>query len=37
MKNTTAQNLNEKWEAKWLHGQFPHSLDKGLIDKQQSY
>jgi hypothetical protein len=29
--------LKERWEAKRLHGQFKRSLDKGLIDKEQSY
>jgi hypothetical protein len=34
---TIARNLKESWEAKRLHGQFPRSLDEGLIDKEQSY
>jgi hypothetical protein len=34
IKNTTAQNMKERWEAKRLHGQFPHSLDEELIDKK---
>jgi hypothetical protein len=29
--------MKERWEAKRLHGQFPRSLDEGLIDKEQSY
>jgi hypothetical protein len=37
MKTTIARNLKERWEAKRLHGQFPRSLDEGLIDKEQSY
>jgi hypothetical protein len=37
IKDTTAHNLKERWEAKTLHGKFPHSLDEGLIDKEQSY
>jgi hypothetical protein len=37
LKSTTAGNLKERWEAKRLHGQFPQSLDEGLIDKEQSY
>jgi hypothetical protein len=32
-----ARNLKERWEAKRLHGQFPRTLDEGLIDKEQSY
>jgi hypothetical protein len=26
-----------KWEEKGMHGQFPRSLDKKLVDKEQSY
>jgi hypothetical protein len=37
IKTTTARNLRERWEAKRLHGQFPQSLDEGLIDKKQSH
>jgi hypothetical protein len=37
IKTTIAWNLNERREAKRLHGQFPRSLDKGLTDKEQSY
>jgi hypothetical protein len=37
IKTTIARNLKERWEAKRLHGQFPQSLDEGLIDKEQSY
>jgi hypothetical protein len=29
--------MKERWEAKRLHGQFPHSLDEGLVDKELSY
>jgi hypothetical protein len=36
IKTTIARNLKERWEAKRLHGQFPRSLDEGLIDKGQS-
>jgi hypothetical protein len=28
---------NNNNKAKGLHGQFPRSLDEGLIDKEQSY
>jgi hypothetical protein len=35
IKTTIARNLKERWEAKRLHGQFPWSLDEGLIDKEQ--
>jgi hypothetical protein len=37
IKTTIARNLKERWEAKRLHGQFPQSLDEGLIEKEQSY
>jgi hypothetical protein len=36
IKTTIARNLKERCEAKTLHGQFPWSLDEGLIDKEQS-
>jgi hypothetical protein len=36
IKTSTVRNLKEIWEAKRLHGQFPQSLDEGLIDKEQS-
>jgi hypothetical protein len=36
-KNTIARNLKESLEEKRLCGQFPRSLDEGLIDKEQSY
>jgi hypothetical protein len=35
--NIITQNLKEKWEEKGMHGQFPRSLDKKLVDKEQSY
>jgi hypothetical protein len=31
IKNTIASKLKLSWEAKRLHGQFPRSLDEGLI------
>jgi hypothetical protein len=37
IKTTIVRNLKERWEAKRLHGQFPRSLDEGLINKEQSY
>jgi hypothetical protein len=37
IKTTIARNLKERWEAKRLYGQFPRSLDEGLINKEQSY
>jgi hypothetical protein len=37
IKTIIARNLKERWEAKTLHGEFPRSLDEGLIDKEQSY
>jgi hypothetical protein len=37
IKTTIARNLKERWEAKRMHGQFPWSLDEGLIDKEKSY
>jgi hypothetical protein len=37
IKTTISRNLKERWEAKRLHGQFPRSLDEGLIHKEQSY
>jgi hypothetical protein len=37
IKTTLARKLKERWEAKRLHGQFPRSLDEGLINKEQSY
>jgi hypothetical protein len=37
IKTTIARNLKERWEAKRLHGQFPESLDEGLINNEQSY
>jgi hypothetical protein len=36
IKNIT-QNIKGKWEEKRMHGQFPHSLDEKLVDKEQSY
>jgi hypothetical protein len=36
IETTIARNLKERWEQKRLHGQFPQSLDEGLIDKEQS-
>jgi hypothetical protein len=36
IKNIT-QNIEGKWEEKRMHGQFPHSLDEKLVDKEQSY
>jgi hypothetical protein len=37
IKTTIARNLKERLGAKRLYGQFPQSLDEGLIDKEQSY
>jgi hypothetical protein len=37
IKTTIARNLKERWEAKRLRGQFPRSLDEGLIYKEQYY
>jgi hypothetical protein len=37
IKTKIARNLKERWEVKRLHGQFPRSLDEGLIHKEQSY
>jgi hypothetical protein len=37
IKTTIARKLKERCEAKRLHGQFPRSLDEGLINKEQSY
>jgi hypothetical protein len=37
IKDTIARNLKEMWKEKRLHGQFPRSLDEGLIDKEHSY
>jgi hypothetical protein len=37
IKTTIARNLKERWQAKRLHGEFPQSLDEGLIYKEQSY
>jgi hypothetical protein len=37
IKTTIARKLKERWEEKRLHGQFPWSLDEGLINKEQSY
>jgi hypothetical protein len=37
IKTTIARNLKERWESTRLHGQFPRSLDEGLINKEQSY
>jgi hypothetical protein len=31
------QNIKGKWEEKRTRGQFPHSLDEKLVDKEQSY
>jgi hypothetical protein len=36
IKNIT-QIIKGKWEEKWMHGQFPRSLDEKLVDKGQSY
>lgn len=33
IKDIIAQNIKETW----LHGQFPHSTDEKLVDKEQSY
>jgi hypothetical protein len=37
IKNIITQNLKGTWEEKRVHGQFPRSLDKKLVDKEQSY
>jgi hypothetical protein len=37
IKTTIDRKLKDRWEAKRLHGQFPQSLDEGLISKEQSY
>jgi hypothetical protein len=37
IKNLITQNIRGKWEEKRMHGQFPRSLDKKLMDKEQSY
>jgi hypothetical protein len=37
IKNIIAQSVKEKWEAKRMHGQSPHSLHEKLVDKEQSY
>jgi hypothetical protein len=31
------KNMKEKWERKWMHGQFPRSLDDMLVDSEQTY
>jgi hypothetical protein len=36
-KNHNSQEPEGKMGSKRLHGQFPRSLDEGLIDKEQSY
>jgi hypothetical protein len=36
IKNKMAQN-KKKWEDKRMHGQFPRSLGKKLVNKEQSY
>jgi hypothetical protein len=37
IKNIITRNIKGKWEEKRMHGQFPHSLDEKLVDKEQSY
>jgi ribosomal protein L11 methylase PrmA len=37
IKNIITQNIKGKWEEKWMHGQFPRSLDEEFVDKKQSY
>jgi hypothetical protein len=37
IKNIITQNIKGKWGEKRMHGQFPHSLDEKLVDKEQSY
>jgi hypothetical protein len=32
-----AQNIKKKWEENRMSGQFPHSLDEKLVDKEQFY
>jgi hypothetical protein len=37
IRNIITQNIKGKWEEKWMHGKFPHSLDEKLLNKEQSY
>jgi hypothetical protein len=37
IKDSIAQKTKGRWQAKRMHGQFPHSLDEKLMDNEQSY
>jgi hypothetical protein len=37
MKDSIAEKTKERWHGKRLHGQLPRSLDKKLVDIEQSY
>jgi hypothetical protein len=37
IKNIITHNIKGKWEEKRMHGQLPRSLDKKLVNKEQSY
>jgi hypothetical protein len=37
IKHIIAQNIKEKWERKWMNGQFPRNLDEKFVDKEQVY
>lgn len=37
IKDLLVQNIMGKWEDKRMQGQFPHSLNIKLVDREQSY
>jgi hypothetical protein len=37
MKDSIAEITKERWHGKRMHGQLPRSLDKKLVDIEQSY
>ena len=37
MKDSIAEKTKERWHGKRMYGQWPRSLDEGLVDIEQSY
>ena len=35
--NIIAENTEEQWQGKKIHGQLPNNLDEKLMDNEQSY
>jgi hypothetical protein len=37
IKDIITEKTKERWEGKRMHGQFPCSLDRKLVDNERSY